>query len=215
MRSKNETYRPKINKTYRQAGGELSTRAVDSAAGLDTLSPFGWADCPMHAFEQLDDATGAAPRRANINMKRPEVMSKNIKQYLNEKEERRRQEMVTREIEELRDCTFAPEVQPYRPLETADPVVVRGLGRHLELKRMTEKKKADIKGREDEVFRVRRVDLYRRQEDGSTVVKPFAFNTSNKKPSRAVQEAVGQQRRELKFKPQINETRRLRGAGSS
>ena len=229
MRAENETYRPKINKTYRQASGELSTSAVDASAYDIDSAPFGWVDCPMDAFDansnpvnsvagvnrsaRLNESSSnynnaSSHRRANINMKKPEIMSKNIKQYLNDKEERRRQEIVAREIEELRDCTFAPEVQPYKPHEAADPVIVRGLGRHLELKKLLEKKKSDIKEREDEVFRVQRIDKYRRPEDGSTIVKPFAFSASTKGPSKAVQDSLTKERRELKFRPEINDTRK-------
>jgi len=53
----------------------------------------------------------------------------------------------------------------------AEPIVIKGLGRYLELKQMSLKQKAEAMRREKEAFQVKNVDKYRRIEDGSTIVE--------------------------------------------
>lgn len=50
-------------------------------------------------------------------------------------------------------------------------IVIKGIERHLELRRLAEQQKIDKENREKEVFHVQNVDSYRRPEDSSTIVK--------------------------------------------
>ena len=54
-------------------------------------------------------------------------------------------------------------------------IVIRGLNRHLELRRMAEQLKLEKEQREREAFSVRGVDKYRRPEDASTIVQVRRF----------------------------------------
>ena len=118
-------------------------------------------------------------RSGRINFHEPEKMSRDIRLHLLQKEERRRSEIIAREIDELRECTFKPNIPERRtsvsPGEHAggagSPVVIKGLNRHLELTRMSDKQKHEAKQREIAAFSVPNVDKFRRLEDGSTIVQ--------------------------------------------
>lgn len=47
-----------------------------------------------------------------INLKEPEMMDRKIKQHILEKEEKRKNEIISREILEMKECTFQPNL-PY------------------------------------------------------------------------------------------------------
>lgn len=130
-------------------------------------------------------------RRCAINMKEPEKMSQNIKQQLLEKENKRREELMAKEIEEMRECSFQPLIPNYpsqfqnissTSMYTSttnsngnflipQSVIVKGLGRHLELKYLSLKQKEEELKRERDAFNVKNVEKYRRSEDNSTIVK--------------------------------------------
>jgi hypothetical protein len=47
-------------------------------------------------------------KRCSVNLREPERMSRNIRQQQAEREKKRREELVAREVEEMRECTFQP-----------------------------------------------------------------------------------------------------------
>lgn len=116
-----------------------------------------------------------------INLKEPERMSHNIKLYLHEKEESRQSELIAKEIEELKDCTFQPDVSgfDYKYKLSNEPVIVRGLGRHLELKNHSFRMKELEKQRKQDVFHVKNVSRYRKPETGTTIIEVSEFNYHN------------------------------------
>lgn len=153
--------------------------------------------CPLQVMELQNLTSNAynSHHRSNsgrINMKEPEKMANDIRIHLIEKEEKRRSELIAQEINELRECTFHPNISsnssnkhihhlydntsidslsPPSIAQQQQPIVIRGLGRYLELKQLSIKQKEDAIEREKEVFNVRNVDKYRRAEDGSTIVQ--------------------------------------------
>jgi len=187
--------------------------------GGDGLQHVGWAEDSaggtiLHRYAQDTAAAAKGTDEAlryyrQINMREPERMARDIKHYLKEKEERRQTELAAREVEELQKCTFQPHIPaPMTPIgvdAAAAPVVVRGIGRHMELRQLNEKLKADKAAREREVFRVPEVDSFRRLEDGSTIVKPFSLSSQSARPSRAVLELRAREDSELTFSPITNE----------
>ena len=116
-------------------------------------------------------------RTSTVNQQKSCRMADNIRQHQIDREERRRADLVAREIEEMKECTFQPSVANYPTggpggaNHKAPPVLVRGLGRHLELKFLSLKQREEAERREKEVFSVRNIDHFRRVEDGSTIVK--------------------------------------------
>lgn len=136
----------------------------------ENFSPDGWAECPIDMLGYRSGET-----KKTINLREPEKMARDIRQAQFEKEERRRSELVLREIEELRECTFQPDVKTYFVPRAQKPVVVKGLGRHMELQQLTAKKKEELRQREIEAFRVKNASKFKRPEDGTTIVKVFYF----------------------------------------
>lgn len=124
-------------------------------------------------------------KRCSVNLREPERMSRNIRQQQAEREKKRREELIAREVEEMRECTFQPSLNAHSSsmfssshgctrrssVHDQQPVVVRGLGRHLELKHLSLRQREEACRRETEVFSVKNIERFRRGEDGSTIVK--------------------------------------------
>jgi hypothetical protein len=124
-------------------------------------------------------------KHCSVNLREPERMSRNIRQQQAEREKRRREELIAREVEEMRECTFQPSLNAHSSsmfctsqgctrrssAHDKQPVVVRGLGRHLELKHLFLRQREEACRRESEVFSVKNIERFRRGEDGSTIVK--------------------------------------------
>lgn len=138
--------------------------------------------CPVNEMERYSGLSREHLSRLHhgrINMKEPERMAHDIRVHLIEKEEKRRSELIAQEINDLRECTFRPNLDNSYSFSSRalsqhhqqQPVVIKGLNRHLELRYMSVKQREDALAREREVFSVRNVDKYRRAEDGSTIVE--------------------------------------------
>ena len=196
------TFHPKINKSKPVSSDGDITRSETSKYIRDH-KPFGWVDCPINEVENYYKNEHSMSR-SRIDLKHPEKMARDIKLYLNDKEERRRSDIVAKELEELKDCTFQPNVQHYIPTKE-EPVVVKGLSRHLELQNLKSKLKEDAMKREGEVFRVKNVDNYRHPVNGNTIVRPFHFNSSKQGPSKAVTELENKNNMEYTYRPAIND----------
>jgi hypothetical protein len=157
--------------------------------------------------DEVERSSLEFPRSSiNINLKEPERMARDIKIYMLEREERRKSELVAREIEELRECTFQPNVKEYNPLNT-EPVIIRGLSRHLELKHLHAKQKEENLKREKEVFQVKNVEKFRKT-DNTTIVQPFSLSNSERRGSKAVSNLLEEEEAELTFSPTTNELKR-------
>ena len=83
-----------------------------------------------------------------------EQFSQNLKKRLKEKQQKIAAERRQREMEELDECTFKPRTNPEIMDNGSEVVVVRGLGRHLELQELKKKQEEERKLRELEVFGV-------------------------------------------------------------
>jgi hypothetical protein len=174
QQNKECSFQPRINKLSRQLllddNDEVFQRTY-----LNDFTPQTWAEGEnaFQATEQRQEQGLAHQRPVSprINMSEPDKMARDIRTHLAMKEERRRAELVLEEIRQLEGCTFWPSVVPFKPPSISKPVVVRGLGRHLELKHLSVRQKADRGLRENEVFKVRNVDKFRRADDGTTVVQ--------------------------------------------
>lgn len=130
----------------------------------------------MNGIENVAENLRYTSDRVTLN--EPEKMARNIRLRQIEKEESRRAELIARELQELKECTFHPTVRQYRPIDPSEsgPIVVRGLGRHLELKHLSKQQKEEAIQREKDAFSVKNVEKYRRAEDGSTIVQSFRFH---------------------------------------
>ena len=202
---KEYTYKPTINQ-YPYSNSEKEKKMREKYEAEHKV--FGWADCSIKDLEdEVERSSLEFPRSSiNINLKEPERMARDIKIYMLEREERRKSELVAREIEELRECTFQPNVKEYNPLNT-EPVIIRGLSRHLELKHLHAKQKEENLKREKEVFQVKNVEKFRKT-DNTTIVQPFSLSNSERRGSKAVSNLLEEEEAELTFSPTTNELKR-------
>ena len=89
------------------------------------------------------------------------------------------------EHEQLKDCTFRPQITPAtapppkgRARRKSAPVIVRGLGRHLQLREAARRKKEEQREREEAAFNVNARCLKKRDGGLYTVPQPFHLSTS-------------------------------------
>jgi len=112
----------------------------------------------------------------------PSVLLQRIAAYREEKEAKLLEARAAREEAELLECTFTPEVnQGVAP--PGAPVVVRGLGRHMELQDLARRQREEQEKREAETF----ITNPQGHSQPFTVPKPFKLATGN--PERAARAA--------------------------
>ena len=184
--------------------------------------------CPVDEYcgaGSSSSSNNRHPPRAFINISEPDKMSAAFRQRELEKEEKRRSALIEREIAELKECTFHPRIPPappssssslsnynYNPDTTvsppvapAAPVIVRGLGRHLELQMMSQQKKREEADRQRLAFSVniKNIEKLKNSEDGTTIAKPFQLATAalSSRESRAVIESIAREEQQLTFAP--------------
>jgi hypothetical protein len=150
----------------------------DGLVSEDDLLIAPRSSCPLDGRSVCSTTTGATASTRpvsrsgiQLNLREPERMSRDIKLYLKEKEEKRRQAFIAKEIEELNECTFKPAIPESHPVLFQQPVVVRGIARHLELKAMSDRLKRAKLEREENAFKVRNAEKFQRTGAGTTVVK--------------------------------------------
>jgi len=141
-----------------------------------------------------------------INPEDTEGISARIEEQRREKEERIEEQKRLQDYEELRECTFQPNVAiSKRTVQEPDgPVIVRGLGRHLELKEMAKKKEHDRLQREEEVFKTQPRAA---NPGGYTVPQPFNLSENAKgkeRAERARKQVMADEMKECTFQPKTN-----------
>lgn len=167
------TFHPKIN--------EHSKRLAEAEDSYETLYKHYQDEFMQKGYMENEDpnnlrttSQASWTKGGRLNLREPEQMMKEIKFKAIEREHKRREEVMSRELEELQECTFQPNIYSHPSpvtLRATSPIVVRGLSRHLELKTMANKLKDEAKQREYEAFHVVNVDKYRKPEDGCTKVE--------------------------------------------
>lgn len=174
------TFQPKINAKSRKMVEPDDYDYLYQKYESDYPSTEGYEESRNKEARSKSMASQNSSRLQRINFDEPERMVVEIRQRALEKEEQRRQALIAQEIAELQECSFQPSLQSrYRPESIDDdPIIIRGLGRHMELRDLTAKLKEENRQREFKAFHVVNVDKLRRPEDGTTVVKPFDLSYS-------------------------------------
>lgn len=100
------------------------------------------------------------------------VLGKDFKEYWINRDKLQNNGKIEKEIRELQDCTFSPEVIAfeYKKELSHQPIVVRGLGKFLELQEQSQKLKFLAKRREEDAFKVKNLERCR-ENDGRTIVQ--------------------------------------------
>lgn len=110
-----------------------------------------------------------------------------------------------KQYEELKDCTFQPQTNK-SVKDTDGPIVVRGLGKHLERNEKAKKLKDDQKEREEHAFKVKPAKSVMQ---GYTIPEPFNLQqqhetvTENRKKE-AAQKWKQEFAKECTFQPKTN-----------
>ncbi|CAM9880414.1 unnamed protein product [Discosporangium mesarthrocarpum] len=110
-----------------------------------------------------------------LPVKEPWKISKQIREREREQAEKMSILRAEREMAEMQPCTFAPATNKAKLPQGCRPVVVRGLGRHLELRDVAQQKEEERKRREALAFGVK-PGAVRRSALGETVVEPFLLS---------------------------------------
>lgn len=102
---------------YRALHQQRSWEDITAADGSKTTG-CGVMDMQLRGAElerkqEYDSLYGENAHPNRINLKEPEKMVRAIRQQRLEREEWRRSELVAREMNELQECTFQPQVTPY------------------------------------------------------------------------------------------------------
>ena len=189
IQNKSELQASDYEKYYYQY---YSARGYREGSGDGEEGGAGQGEDEIKGHRSLSPSFSPGPL-GRINFQQPERMLHEIKLANQQKEKKRREELISREIEELQNCTFQPTLNQSfaaaashsnasTSAKSSDPIVIKGLNRHLELRQLSEKLKKEEKEREFNAFHVRDVDKFRRQEDGATIVKSFDLRVNS--PSR-------------------------------
>jgi hypothetical protein len=112
-----------------------------------------------------------------VDLADPEKTKQRTDQLKAERELKLERAKAAQEYEEMKNCTFKPEISSNVAEEDDGPIVIRGLGRHLERTEKAKKMIADQKEREEQVFKpkVRDQDL----QLNYTIPEPFNLHQDN------------------------------------
>eukprot|EP01138_Halocafeteria_seosinensis_P016341 gb/GECG01016672.1/.p1 GENE.gb/GECG01016672.1/~~gb/GECG01016672.1/.p1 ORF type:complete len:1008 (+),score=208.69 gb/GECG01016672.1/:1-3024(+) len=120
-----------------------------------------------------------------------------INEWKSQREAKLAEERREREFKDLESCTFVPqreyedEEQPQQP---TGPVVVRGLGRHLELQELAARKQDDYRRRYDEAFHE---NARYRDVSEATRPEPFQFQLEDEEREKRRQQRLEQLRNDV------------------
>lgn len=167
------SFRPQI-KASQDSYAKLQRASGKKRLDAQFTVPMAWCDtaCPLDSHDPTYDNDCVVIRPpGSINMKEPDKMARDIRMAQMEREERRQAQLIVQEVDELKECTFQPQINRENKSKSNQPVVVRGIGRHFELKNLLRQQKELAAKRQEEAFKVKNVDAYRRKADGRTVVQ--------------------------------------------
>lgn len=202
-------FQPQLNERSRRTGKALTpAEHVANQAKKDALAvakaKYEEAFAKTHTFRpelvaHPDDMSEEDYERFRLDVANPEALGHKISAFRQEKADKIEQTRRALEYEQLKGCTFEPEVTR-KPRAQQGPVVVRGLGRYLELKEMQRRLDAERAEREANAFKVKRAAV--------EVAEPFKLSTdagSRARRSRAHAEAHAEAMKECTFHPRTME----------
>ncbi|EFC43992.1 hypothetical protein NAEGRDRAFT_79903 [Naegleria gruberi] len=106
--------------------------------------------------------------------RKPYAVINEQEKFLKQKEIKRAKALIELECEQLQECTFQPTINEGKPsLEADTPIVIKGLGRHIERRERAKRIEEERRERNEEVFRPK---VYSKKVGGATIMEPFSFN---------------------------------------
>jgi hypothetical protein len=184
------------------------TAQIASAKGPSAQQgsrPRGDAALILEEIAARQRGAASAPERISHNPEHVDSLTARLATEQREREERL--ERIRRKVEadKMKDCTFAPETVKQTPSTAEDkPLIVRGLGRYMELKQMAKRQSEAQKQREQKAFLIEppsRLHPY-------TVPEPFVLHDKARRDERferTRKEVEESRNAECTFTPKINE----------
>ena len=208
------SFKPEINPVSKILGRAMSVeelaanernKRVKAEAARQSEEAFR-ETCTFKPKLVKNRASSVGRVRSKIDLKEPEELMDRITQYRKEKETKLEHTRRIMEYEELKDCTFTPSITRSRPATAKKgPVVVRGLGRYLELKELAKRKEEEQRRREEKVF-LSHTDTA--PSVPYTIPKPFNLHSdpqADLKKQKLQDEIRKRDMAECTFKPRTNE----------
>eukprot|EP00762_Andalucia_godoyi_P002782 ANDGO_04487.mRNA.1 hypothetical protein PPTG_05772 len=189
-------------KPSRVAASGSSGAGDRSVSGCSIVSPLS-VSSPSSRTNLSNQSMNASRL---IDLTDPTMLTKQIEVARKEKERRLDELRKAAEYEQLRECTFKPEVKGTGPKQAQGPILIRGLGRYLERQENARKKVEDLKEREEKAFMVN-------VTSGSsghpfTIPQPFQLHSgyhSEVRRERIKEELRRRELEECTFHPKTNE----------
>lgn len=226
------SFRPQINRVSKQLGhshtveelhedrarrermDELVRRANEEQEIECTFRPDVGRKRPTQSMNDLRqqsiDASGERSRYS-IDVHDVETLTERIKHHAMRKGAAIDQERRRREYDELKECTFKPQIRSKPAKQQQGPIIVRGLGRHLELKELAQKKEEEKRERERKAFLLDTTARSTSVAKPYTVPAPFKLSSNDSKHQerrKALEEEVSaQEMAECTFRPKVNDGR--------
>eukprot|EP00741_Cyanophora_paradoxa_P003255 tig00000691_g3163.t1 len=139
----------------------------------------------------------------------PDEYLKRVEREQKAKEAKLEQTRRAMEYDELRVCTFTPEIRRERPASPAGPIVVRGLARHMELRDHARRLAEEKAEREAKAFLVNLPPSAADPARGHTVPQPFKLQTAHvhaaNRQRRVLAELAEKEQQACTFHPTTNE----------
>lgn len=146
-----------LHELYKNEKGKRTKEALQQAAEQEFVQT-----CTFHPEVNT--------RKSAISV---DSVLRNRRKFREDKAKNFEQLRLQMEMQEVKECTFKPDVHPVPPKEK-EPVVIKGLGRHLELQDLAKQMKKEQEEWERKVFLTRVHDLPKRQY---TIPKPFTLHS--------------------------------------
>ena len=135
--------------------------------------------CPYTILTEMTWMDGRQERsRYSIDVTQPDTLTQRIKEKERQKMAQCEQVKKKKEYEELKECTFTPAIKRAVPKQASGPIVVRGLGRHLELKELAQRQSEEKAERERKAFLTHVTNTSTKPY---TVPHPFDLSSNDKK----------------------------------
>lgn len=132
---------------------------------------------PILSQPRLINAPKEVAQRASasriIDISDPDSIVERTEAYKKRREKKLQEKRDEQDYNEIKDCTFAPELNTHVPNSAKGPVVVRGLGRFLELKELSKRLEEEKQRRANKAFKTSQRKQYRGYV---TVPKPFRLS---------------------------------------
>ncbi|KAG9391613.1 hypothetical protein J8273_6378 [Carpediemonas membranifera] len=197
------TFQPEINPTSRAIGRTSTVEELvsDDRTRMRREMARKMADkafAEAHTFKP--ERVSKVDSESHYDFKHPERILTQIESDEVDRSVRQQQLKHVVSAEEVIGCTFKPTIRS-APAVTADPIVVRGLGRFLELKDIARRNKEEKQQLEDRAFHA---NPTAHRDLPYTVPEPFALSTDpgqTERQRRVLEDARAREMAECTFQP--------------